>query len=307
MKKDLITVKDIVDHFHFYCLTSVQSLKRSVSIVDISRPGLELSGYFSEQESSSIILLGNKEIAYINSKNEEELKEAYEYLTSDSVPAIIISNGFICPNLLLEYASRKNVPVLLSDISAAEVTLSLTLYLHERMAPTISMHANLMEICGSGVLITGPSGIGKSEITLELVGRGHRLVADDRVDIVNMGNALIGQSPELTKRIMEVRGIGIIDVTMIFGVSSFKEKQEIDYAIELVPLRDKPEIDRLGNEEQFITILNHDILTTTIPVGEGRNIADMVEVAIRNHLLKKSGINASKNFNEKLNKLLEGK
>ena len=185
--------------------------------------------------------------------------------------------------------------------------IELMYYLNELMAPKMSMHATLLEIYGRGVLLTGASGIGKSEIALELVRRGHRLVADDRVDLVNINKKLTGTCPELTKGVMEVRGIGIINVASMFGISSYKDRQDVDYVIELKLLDENYSFERIDTSDHFKNILGVYIPNIQIPVSSGRNLADLIEVAVRNELLKAQGIDASKEFAMKLNDLLNVK
>ena len=261
-------------------------------------------GFFEHSDLRRIVVFGNKEINYIISHSYDELKKAYDFLVNEITPCIIITQGNTCPKDLKEIAEERNFPILLSDTSTNKIIVDLMYYLDELMAPKISMHATLLEIYGRGVLLTGSSGIGKSEIALELVRRGHRLVADDRVEIVNINRKLTGTCPELTKGVMEVRGIGIINVASMFGISSYKDRQDIDYVIELRLLDENNQFERIDTNEHFKNILDVYITSIQIPVSSGRNIADLVEVAIRNELLKAQGIDASKEFNKKLNELL---
>ena len=264
-------------------------------------------GFFEHSDLRRIVVFGNKEINYILTHTYEELKDAYDFLVNEITPCIIITQGNSCPKDLRKIAEQRNFPILLGDASTNNTINELMYYLNELMAPRTSMHATLLEIYGRGVLLTGASGIGKSEIALELVRRGHRLVADDRVDIVNVNRKLTGSCPELTKGVMEVRGIGIINVASIFGISSYKDRQEIDYTIELKMLDEKSQFDRIETGEHFKNILGVYITNIQIPVSSGRNIADLIEVAIRNELLKAQGIDAGKEFNKKLNALLNVK
>ena len=220
---------------------------------------------------------------------------------------MIITQGNSCPKTLREIAKKRNFPILLCDSSTNKMIIDLMYYMNELMAPKTSMHATLLEIYGRGVLLTGASGIGKSEIALELVRRGHRLVADDRVDLVNINKKLTGTCPELTKGVMEVRGIGIINVASMFGISSYKDRQDVDYVIELKLLDENYSFERIDTSEHFKNILGVYIPNIQIPVSSGRNLADLIEVAVRNELLKAQGIDASKEFAEKLNDLLNVK
>lgn len=307
MSRGLITVKTVAKKFNFNCICGKEGLKRPILVENINRAGMELMGFFEHSDLRRIVVLGNKEINYILTHTYEELKDAYDFLVNEITPCIIITQGNSCPKDLREIAEQRNFPILLGDASTNNTINELMYYLNELMAPRTSMHATLLEIYGRGVLLTGASGIGKSETALELVRRGHRLVADDRVDIVNVNRKLTGSCPELTKGVMEVRGIGIINVASMFGISSYKDRQEIDYTIELKMLDEKSQFDRIETGEHFKNILGVYITNIQIPVSSGRNIADLIEVAIRNELLKAQGIDAGKEFNKKLNALLNVK
>ena len=307
MAQELVTVKTIMKKFNLNCICGKEGLKRPILVENINRAGMELMGFFEHSDLRRIIVFGNKEINYIYSKTSEELKPAYEFLINEITPCMIITQGNTCPKELKEIAEKRNFPILLCDNSTNKMIIELMYYLNELMAPKMSMHATLLEIYGRGVLLTGASGIGKSEIALELVRRGHRLVADDRVDLVNINKKLTGTCPELTKGVMEVRGIGIINVASMFGISSYKDRQDVDYVIELKLLDENYSFERIDTSEHFKNILGVYIPNIQIPVSSGRNLADLIEVAVRNELLKAQGIDASKEFAQKLNDLLNVK
>lgn len=307
MAQELVTVKTIMKKFNLNCICGKEGLKRPILVENINRAGMELMGFFEHSDLRRIIVFGNKEINYIYSKTSEELKPAYEFLINEITPCMIITQGNTCPKELKEIAEKRNFPILLCDNSTNKMIIELMYYLNELMAPKMSMHATLLEIYGRGVLLTGASGIGKSEIALELVRRGHRLVADDRVDLVNINKKLTGTCPELTKGVMEVRGIGIINVASMFGISSYKDRQDVDYVIELKLLDENYSFERIDTSDHFKNILGVYIPNIQIPVSSGRNLADLIEVAVRNELLKAQGIDASKEFAMKLNDLLNVK
>ena len=307
MAQELVTVKTIMKKFNLNCICGKEGLKRPILVENINRAGMELMGFFEHSDLRRIIVFGNKEINYISSKTSEELKPAYEFLINEITPCMIITQGNTCPKELKEIADKRNFPILLCDNSTNKMIIELMYYLNELMAPKMSMHATLLEIYGRGVLLTGASGIGKSEIALELVRRGHRLVADDRVDLVNINKKLTGTCPELTKGVMEVRGIGIINVASMFGISSYKDRQDVDYVIELKLLDENYSFERIDTSDHFKNILGVYIPNIQIPVCSGRNLADLIEVAVRNELLKAQGIDASKEFAMKLNDLLNVK
>lgn len=307
MAQELVTVKTIMKKFNLNCICGKEGLKRPILVENINRAGMELMGFFEHSDLRRIIVFGNKEINYIYSKTSEELRPAFEFLINEITPCMIITQGNTCPKELKEIAEKRNFPILLCDNSTNKMIIELMYYLNELMAPKMSMHATLLEIYGRGVLLTGASGIGKSEIALELVRRGHRLVADDRVDLVNINKKLTGTCPELTKGVMEVRGIGIINVASMFGISSYKDRQDVDYVIELKLLDENYSFERIDTSEHFKNILGVYIPNIQIPVSSGRNLADLIEVAVRNELLKAQGIDASKEFAKKLNDLLNVK
>lgn len=307
MAQELVTVKTIMKKFNLNCICGKEGLKRPILVENINRAGMELMGFFEHSDLRRIIVFGNKEINYIYSKTSEELRPAFEFLINEITPCMIITQGNTCPKELKEIAEKRNFPILLCDNSTNKMIIELMYYLNELMAPKMSMHATLLEIYGRGVLLTGASGIGKSEIALELVRRGHRLVADDRVDLVNINKKLTGTCPELTKGVMEVRGIGIINVASMFGISSYKDRQDVDYVIELKLLDENYSFERIDTSEHFKNILGVYIPNIQIPVSSGRNLADLIEVAVRNELLKAQGIDASKEFAQKLNDLLNVK
>lgn len=307
MAQELVTVKTIMKKFNLNCICGKEGLKRPILVENINRAGMELMGFFEHSDLRRIIIFGNKEINYISSKTSEELRPAFEFLINEITPCMIITQGNTCPKELKEIAEKRNFPILLGDNSTNKMIIELMYYLNELMAPKMSMHATLLEIYGRGVLLTGASGIGKSEIALELVRRGHRLVADDRVDLVNINKKLTGTCPELTKGVMEVRGIGIINVASMFGISSYKDRQDVDYVIELKLLDENYSFERIDTSDHFKNILGVYIPNIQIPVSSGRNLADLIEVAVRNELLKAQGIDASKEFAKKLNDLLNVK
>lgn len=307
MAQELVTVKTIMKKFNLNCICGKEGLKRPILVENINRAGMELMGFFEHSDLRRIIVFGNKEINYIYSRTMEELKPAFEFLINEITPCMIITQGNTCPKELKELAEKRNFPILLCDNSTNKMIIELMYYLNELMAPKTSMHATLLEIYGRGVLLTGASGIGKSEIALELVRRGHRLVADDRVDLVNINKKLTGTCPELTKGVMEVRGIGIINVASMFGISSYKDRQDVDYVIELKLLDENYSFERIDTSEHYKNILGVYIPNIQIPVSSGRNLADLIEVAVRNELLKAQGIDASKEFAKKLNDLLNVK
>jgi HPr kinase/phosphorylase len=295
----------ISDFKKFFNLTQItgneEALNRWAIVPDINRPGLELAGYFEHTEPRRIIILGTKEMSYMSEVPEDLLCERLERLTDEYSPAIVISKNMECPELLREIAESKNFPILISDQPTYRLMVDVVSYLDEKLAPSDNIHGVLLSIYGKGVVITGDSGVGKSETALELIRRGHVLVADDRVDVTRIHNTIFGKAPEILRGMLEIRGIGIIDVTKMFGASSSLDNSEIDVIIHLEKWDDQKQYERVGIEEEVHeNILGLEIPKTTIPVRDGRNIAVLVESAVTNFNLKLRGINSAKEFEQRV-------
>jgi HPr kinase/phosphorylase len=227
-------------------------------------------------------------------------------LCTDITPAIIITRGLEVPNELIEASERESVPVLRSGIKTTRLSSRLTNFLESKLAPTTAVHGVLVDIYGVGVLITGKSGVGKSETALELVKRGHRLVADDCVEIRQEDqDTLVGTSPELIEHLLEIRGLGIINVMTLFGAGAVRSNKKISLVISLENWDSKKQYDRLGLDEEKMKIIDTEITKLTIPVRPGRNIAVIIEVAAMNFRLKRMGVNAARQFTERLSEVIE--
>lgn len=263
---------------------------------DINRPALQLAGYFEtyDQTSTRIQIIGFVEYKYMDGLSDDRKKEIYEKMLSYTTPGFIFCRDLVPDPIFTEIAKEKNVPILITSKATSAFTAEIIRWLNAKLAPCISVHGVLVDIFGEGVLITGESGIGKSEAALELIKRGHRLVTDDVVEIRRMSEeTLIGTAPAITKHFIEVRGIGIVDVKTLFGVSSVKEHQEIDLVIKLEEWSKDKEYDRLGMEEQYIEYLGNKVVCYSIPIRPGRNLAVICESAAVNHRQKKMGYNAA--------------
>ncbi len=308
MKKDL-TIRDFANHFGLKWINGDQNaLVRPITEHVVSRPGLELAGFFEYPRSSRIIFLGNTEISYINScKDRKKLKKAFDFITNDECPGIVLCKNHECPAELLEIAREKNFPILGTMRNTNELNYEAVVYLGEELAPSTAVHASLLEIFSEGVLILGESGIGKSETTLELIKKGHQLVSDDRVEISLFKGELVGRAPELLVGMMEVRGIGIIDVPRMFGINSLLDRINISFAIKLVHLDPEAPMERLGTSTQYYEILGKKIPYLTLPVSGARSMAEIIEVAITNLKLKKYGYDSGYAFESRLNELLSRK
>ena len=296
-----VTVKDLHDYFGYRQITGNEdSLNREITVPDVNRPGLELVGYFSHFDKRRVIIIGDKEISFIATMSDEHQWQIFERLTDDS-PMILISRDHMCPGILKEIAIRKNFPIFTSYAPTTSLAIEIVSYLEEKITKSVSVHGELMSIYGIGVLIRAASGQGKSEIALELLKRGHILIADDRVDIARIHNRVMGQCPELLKDVLEIRGIGIINVVQMFGIASTAEKSQIDLVIDMIPWEEREEYKRLGNEEnQLENFFGIDIKRITLPVRPGRSMAAIIESAVMNHILLQRGIDSPKDFEDRV-------
>lgn len=305
MGKRVLTIQEFANHFGLILLNGDQNaLKREIKENVVNRPGIELAGFFDYAKPNRLIFLGNKEFAFMKTLSEAKIKKAFEFLTSDECPGVVICRNYQCPPILLEIAKKKNFPIFLSPRITNELNLDTVVYLGERLAPTTAVHASLVEIFSMGVLLMGESGIGKSETTLELIKKGHHLISDDRVDISLVRGELFGTAPELLVGMMEVRGIGIIDVPRMFGINALLMKKKISYAIKLVHLKPEEPMERLGNANQYLEVLGQRIPLLYLPVSGARSMAEIIEVAVTNLKLKEFGYDSSYEFEARLNELL---
>jgi HPr kinase/phosphorylase len=283
-----------------------EGLHRPITTSDISRPGLEMAGYFNYYPAERIQLLGKTELSFLELLDESERKRRMEALCTDITPGIIISRDLEIPDELVEAADRTSVPVMRSSMKTTRFSSRLTNYLESKLAPTTAVHGVLVDIYGVGVLITGKSGVGKSETALELVKRGHRLVADDCVEIRQEDmDTLIGTSPDLIEHLLEIRGLGIINVMTLFGAGAVRNYKRITLCINLELWDQKKQYDRLGLEEEKMKIIDTEITKYTVPVRPGRNLAVIIEVAAMNFRLKRMGVNAAEQFTNRLSEVIE--
>ncbi len=268
---------------------------------DINRPALQMAGYFEHFEETRLQVIGFVEYTYMQGLSEDRKKEVYEQLLSYEIPAIVFCRELTPDPLFIEVALKHQRAVLVSKKATSAFMAEIIRWLNVKLAPCITIHGVLVDVYGEGVLITGESGIGKSEAALELIKRGHRLVTDDVVEIRKVSDdTLIGSAPEITKHYIELRGIGIVDVKTLFGVSSVKETQSIDIVIKLEDWNKDKEYDRLGLEEEYTEYLGNKIVCHTIPIRPGRNLAIICETVAVNHRQKKMGYDAAKEFYQRV-------
>ena len=268
--------------------------KRKITTTDINRPALQLTGYFEHFEESRVEIIGNVEYAYIQQMSDEEKQIRYDAFLKFDIPCVIFSRNLTPDPIFLKEALANHVPVLGTGRSTSEFTAELIYTLGEQLAPCISIHGVLVDVYGEGLMITGDSGIGKSEAALELIRRGHRLVTDDVVEIRKVSDeTLVGTAPDITRHFIELRGIGIVDVKTLFGVQSVRETKNIDLVITLEEWNKEREYDRLGLEDQYTEFLGNKVVCHNLPIRPGRNLAVIVESAAVNHRQKKMGYNAA--------------
>nr|WP_288975395.1 HPr(Ser) kinase/phosphatase [uncultured Shuttleworthia sp.] len=294
MKKKGAKLSDIARQLSLVNFTGKINLEEhSVLIPDINRPALQLNGFYEHFEAERIQLLGMVENAYLRQKSPEERADIFETLLSHDIPAMILCRGFEPEDSLLEAAYRNNIPLLGTSAATSQFSSELIYYLNLQLSPATSIHGVLVDVYGEGLLITGESGIGKSEAALELVRRGHRLVADDVVEIRKINeHTLRGSAPGVLRHLIELRGIGIIDVKSLFGVECVKDSQNIDLVIRLQEWKPDQEYDRLGLNDEHMDILGKDVVCHSLPIRPGRNLAVICETAAVNHRQKKMGYNA---------------
>ena len=293
--KTTVTLSKLAEDLNLRNLTpEIDMTTIELTSQEINRPALQLAGYFEHFSHERVQIIGYVEYTYILAKEEEEQHACFENFVSWGVPCVIFT-ALTEPTVdMRNTANKYGVPILLSERTTSSFMVEIIRYLGMELAPRLSMHGVLVDVYGEGVLILGESGIGKSEAALELVRRGHRLVSDDVVVVRKISDAeLVGYAPDVTKHLIELRGIGIIDVKTLYGVEHVKDSQAIDLIIKLEDWKKDGEYDRLGLEEQTTEILGTKIVSHAIPIRPGRNLAVIVETAAVNHRQKKMGYNAA--------------
>ena len=284
-----------------FAATDFDSVRLTVE--DVSRPGLQLAGYFDHFEPMRLQVMGNVEMSYLSKMTEAERLSAFDRLLSYKFPALLLARNFEPDEQCLQMAKKHNVTLLRSKEATSTIVSAIITYLKAALAPCITRHGVLMEVYGEGVLLIGDSGIGKSEAAVELLKRGHRLIADDAVEIRKISdNSLVGTAPELIRNYIELRGIGIINVAKLYGMGAVKRENEINLVVNIVKWNEQEVYDRLGLEDQYMEILGVKIPMNTIPITPGRNLAVILEVAAMNNRQRKLGYNPALEFTEQINR-----
>ncbi|MFC5401209.1 HPr(Ser) kinase/phosphatase [Cohnella soli] len=296
-----VRVSELVQQFHLEIVAGEDGLKRKIVTDDLNRPGLEMAGYFNYYPSERVQILGRTELAFLETLTSEERRDRMEGLCHEETPCIIVTRGQETPAELIEVANERHLPVLRSAVATTILLSRITNFLEKKLAPTATIHGVLVDVYGVGMLITGGSGIGKSETALELVKRGHRLIADDAVEIRQTSdNHLYGTAPDLIRHLLEIRGLGILNVMTLFGAGAVRNSTSISLVVKLENWQQDKQYDRLGLDEEKTKIIETEVPLLTIPVRPGRNLAVILEVAAMNYRLKNMGYNAALQFTNKL-------
>ena len=299
-----VALKKLVEQFHLqvaYAATDYDAIR--IAVEDVARPGLQLAGFFDHYEPMRLQVMGNVEMSYVSKMPQHQRSAIYDRLFSYKFPALLIARGIEPHPEMLEMAQKYNITILLSQEPTSAIVSSIITYLKAALAPRITRHGVLVEVYGEGILLTGDSGIGKSETAIELLKRGHRLIADDAVEIRRVSaDSVVGTAPELIRNYIELRGIGIINVAKLFGMGAVKQENAIDLVVNIVPWNTQEAYDRLGLEEKYTELLGVKVPMNVIPVTPGRNLAVILEVAAMNNRQKKMGYNAAQEFTEQINR-----
>jgi HPr kinase/phosphorylase len=294
--------KERKDFFDLTLLNSEEGLRKRIHNAEIHRPGLAMTGFMERFPSQRVQVLGETEMAFINQLGHDRLIETCETIFSDNIPLLIIAKGITPPLDMLTIADKHKTAVFSSRLTTSELTNRMSVVLDLIFAPSITVHGTLVDVYGVGLLYTGKSGIGKSEIALDLVERGHRLVADDVIKIIRKApDLIVGTGSELLGQHMEIRGIGIIDVEKLFGIRAIRLQKRIEVEVHLTLWREDLDYERLGIEEQRTTILGVSIPQLNIPISPGKNITVISEVIAMNHMLKIYGEDTAAEFSKRLN------
>lgn len=271
-----------------------------ISTSEVNRVGLPLAGYLENYGFDRVQIIGKAEWSYFTGLCDNFKRARAEELMKRNIPCLVVTRGLEVPKEIIEEAEKNNIPILRTNQPTSKFASKIIFYLEQELAPTTTLHGVLVEVNGIGILILGESGVGKSETALELVKRGHRLIADDAVQIKKVDQYnLVGTAPEIIKYFLEIRGIGILDVAKLYGMGAVREKKNIDLVIQL-DTGESNTYERLGLDEEFIEILGTNVSKITIPVRPGRNLAVILEAAARNHRQKEMGYNAAEELNIRL-------
>ena len=303
-----ILLSKVVEEEHFEVVVKPENYDTiAISTPEVNRPGLALAGFYELFEESRMQLLGRAEYRYLQSLSEEKRCEVLTRFVDAKPVAILYTSGLPIDDIVIERAKLLGVPVLRTSVKTSPIMASLISMLNTDLAPRITRHGGLVEVYGEGLLLLGDSGVGKSETAIELIKRGHRLIADDAVEIKRVSDrTLVGSAPEMIRHYVELRGIGIVDVRRLFGMGAVKMTERVDLVIQLETWVEGKMYDRLGMDEEYIDILGIQVPCITVPVRPGRNLAIILEIAAMNNRQKRMGYNTAEEFNKRLMQQLEG-
>lgn len=299
-----VKLEDLVNYMNLEPIYYPEDVQSRIYTPEIIRPGLQIAGYFDWFSFERVQVMGKAEIYYLKTLGKDTKKQRLEKFFSFPIPALIIANEMEVDEDIIYYAKKYKRPLFTSSEKTDKLQNILINFLEEELAEETTIHGVCLEVFGVGVLIKGKSGIGKSETSLELINRGHRLVADDAVIIKKVDNALKATCPELTQHLMEIRGIGILDIKHLFGVGSIRLEQFVEIVIELEEWDENKEYDRIGTDEDYTEILGIKIPTVVIPVRPGRNISAIIEIAAKNYRQKLLGYNPLETYNKRFHNLV---
>ncbi len=304
-----VSIESVIEKMNLQNLTpDVEIVGKKITQPDINRPALQLAGYYEHYDEMRLQIIGFVEYSYMQNMDDARKREVYPQVLSPKTPCIVFCRGLEPDEIFLETAKQNSVPVLMTERSTSVFMSEIIRWLNVKLAPCISVHGVLIDVYGEGVLITGESGIGKSEAALELIKRGHRLVSDDVVEIRKVSDeTLVGSAPDITKHFIELRGIGIIDVKSLYGVSSVLDTANINLVIRLEDWDKEKKYDRLGLEESYTEYLGNKVVCHNIPIRPGRSLAIICECAAVNHRQKKMGYNAAQELYQRVQNSLSRK
>lgn len=297
-----LNIDERLEQFQLKLIAGHKGLKRKITVSEINRPGLVLAGFFDFFRAERVQILGKGEHSFLKSLSKQKVKEVFnEMLDYEVLPCIVFTRNLKPPDEVVKICKKKNVPIFKTNLDTARFVSEINVFLEENLAPFTTMHGVLVYVYGLGVMITGDSGIGKSECALELLKRGHMIIADDIVEVRHhSGGILTGCGDEVIRHHMEVRGLGIIDIRNIFGVGAILDSYRIELIIHLELWNPKREYDRLGLEQRFIEVLGVKIPSLTLPIYPGRNLAVLIEIAALNQRLRNKGLFTARELNKKL-------
>jgi len=300
-----VHTSDLIDIFQLEVVSGKAGIERLITDGDLYRPGLILAGFFDIYPAERIQVLGTTELSFFENLDPSVKYERMEKLCAKETPCIIVTRELAIPKELLKASEMHGVPLLRSKVRTTKLISQITNYLEGKLARALVLHGVLVDVYGIGVLLTGKSGVGKSETALELIKRGHQLVADDCVEVSQIDYELIGTGPEILRHLLEIRGIGILDVMTMFGARAVRTSKTVELVINLEAWDRQKDYERLGLDEEKIKYFDTEIPKITIPVSPGRNLAVITEVAAMNHRLKTLGINAAQQLADRMTEAMK--